>query len=491
MAERDAPATSRTGVPVGGVGRRDDDRVISRDDVPDRRFVRTRATAPGPSGPQMLRHLKFIRRDPLGFLQRMTAEYGSVVQFPIPTPPSYLVSDPAAVRRVLVDRARDYDKATVQYRSLSMVTGEGLLTTSGQVWRRQRRMVQPAFHRSGLEAVVGHAGDGASALLARWGDVGRGAVIDVDESMMRVALETVGASLFGTDLSADADRLARATLEALDVVVASAQVPVRLPSWTPSQRRLHSALADLDGAVDHMIEARLVDPRPPVDLLGMLLAAMAGEDPIPRREVRDEVVAFMVAGHETAASALTWAMWLLAGDEAAQDRAATEAASVLGGAVPTYDDLERLPYLRAVIDEAMRLYPPVWLVSRQALTDDVLGGREIPAGSLVIMTPYIAQRDGAVWSEPTLFNPERFAGGRGAAPGRGGRAQADAEYWPFGLGPRMCIGKDFAYVEAITVLAVLLQRVRVSRVPGEPAPRAVPLVTLRPADALPLVIRPR
>lgn len=484
MAERDVPA-------------------ISRDGVPDRRYVRTPATAPGPSGPQMLRHLKFIRTDPLGFLQRMTAEYGPVVQFPIPSPPTYLVSDPAAVRRVLVDRARDYDKATVQYRSLSMVTGEGLLTTSGEVWRRQRRMVQPAFHRSGLEAVVGHAVAGARALLDRWGDVSRGAVVDIDEAMMRVALETVGASLFGTDLSADADRLARATLEALDVVVASAQVPVRLPSWTPSQRRLQSALADLDGAVDHMIEARLADPRPPIDLLGMLLAAMTGDDPIPRREVRDELVAFMVAGHETAASALTWALWLLAGDETAQDRAAAEAASVLGGAAPTYDDLEQLPYLRAVIDEAMRLYPPVWLVSRRALVDDVLGAREIPAGSLVIMTPYLAQRDGAVWPQPTRFDPERFVGGRaagpsstggasaGAAPGRGGRAQADAEYWPFGLGPRMCVGKDFAYVEAISVLAVLLPRVRVSRVPGEPDPRAVPLVTLRPADALPLVIQPR
>lgn len=469
--------------------------MISRDGVPDRRYVRTPATAPGPSGPQMLRHLQFIRRDPLGFLQRMTAEYGAVVQFPIPSPPSYLVSDSNAVRRVLVDRARDYDKATVQYRSLSMVTGEGLLTTSGEVWRRQRRMVQPAFHRAGLEAVVAHASSAASALLGRWGDVSRRAVVDVDEAMMRVALETVGASLFGTDLSADADRLARATLEALDVVVASAQVPIRLPAWTPAQRRLRSALEDLDGAVDHMIAARLADPRPPVDLLGMLLEAMTGDDPIPRREVRDELVAFMVAGHETAASALMWSLWLLAGDGAAQDRAAGEAAAVLGGAAPTYDDLDRLPYLRAVVDEAMRLYPPVWLVSRRALVDDVLGGREIPAGSLVIMTPYLAQRDGSLWADPEEFRPERFLGGASpsgeAEPARRARVQADAAYWPFGLGPRMCIGKDFAYVEAITVLAVLLQRVRVARVPGEPAPHAVPLVTLRPADALPLVIRPR
>lgn len=462
----------------------DQAQAVSRDGVPDRRYFRTPATAPGPSGPQMLARLREIRSDPLGFLQRMTQVYGPVVQFPIPSPASYLVADPAAVRRVLVDRSRVYDKATVQYRSLSLVTGEGLLTTSGDIWRRQRRMVQPAFHRASLEAVVGHAAVATEDLVARWGDTSRGAVIDIDGAMMRVALETVAASLFGTDLSADADRLAHATLEALDVVVSTAQVPVRLPAWAPSQRRLRRATRELDAAVHRMVQRRVAEAEPRADLLGLLVAALEGEDPIPLREVRDELVSFMVAGHETAASAMTWALWLLAGDAQAQHRAIDEVSEVLGDRRVTVDDLPRLPYLRAVIDEAMRLYPPVWLVTRQALESDVLGGREIPANALVIMTPYLAQRDPALWADAERFDPGRFLGER-----RGGSAD-DAAYWPFGLGPRMCVGKDFAYLEATAVLASLVQRVQVSRVPGQPEPKAVPLVTLRPAGALPLVVTP-
>lgn len=462
---------------------REVDSEVRRDDVPHRRYFRTPATAPGPSGPQMLRALRAIRTDPLRFLQRMTRAYGPVVQFPIPSPASYLVADPAAVRRVLVDRARYYDKATVQYRSLSLVTGEGLLTTSGDIWRRQRRMVQPAFHRASLEAVVGHAATATDDLMARWADISRGAVIDIDEAMMRVALETVAASLFGTDLSADADRLARATLEALDVVVSSAQVPIRLPDWTASRRTLRRATLELDEAVHRMVKRRLAESEPRSDLLGLLVAALDGDDPIPVREVRDELVSFMVAGHETAASAMTWALWLLAGDPQSQQRAIDEVGDVLGDDRVSVDHLPRLPYLRAVVDEAMRLYPPVWLVTRRALEADVLGGREIPADSLVIMTPYLAQRDPALWSGAEDFEPERFLGEH-----RGGAAH-DAAYWPFGLGPHMCVGKDFAYLEATAVLASLLQRIRVARVPGESDPRAAPLVTLRPADALPLIIR--
>lgn len=478
---------------------------IRRDDVPDRRYFRTPATAPGPSGPQMLGSLRAIRSDALAFLERMARDYGPVVQFPIPSPPTYLVSEPEAVRRVLVTRARDYDKATIQYRSLSLVTGEGLLTTSGEVWRRQRRMVQPAFHREILERVVGHAADAAGDLLRRWGDVDRRAIVDVDEAMMRVALETVGASLFGTDLSRDADRLARATIEALDVVVARAQVPVQPPAWLPTRRtrRLRAALAQLDEAVAAMVTAReRTGHSAPSTLLDLLIDASRGEPdrggladlpgrasgmddaPIPASEVRDELVAFLVAGHETTASALTWVLWLLAGDPEIQDTVAGELSDVLGDRVPSYDDLDRLPWTRAVFDEAMRLYPPVWLVSRHARQADVLAGREIPEGALIIMTPYIAQRDPDLWDQPTEFRPRRFLEGhrRGAA--------GDAVFWPFGLGPRMCIGRDFAYVEGMAVLAVLLRRIRLARLPGE-VPTPAPLVTLRPADALPLVVSRR
>ncbi|MFM8774613.1 MAG: cytochrome P450, partial [Actinomycetota bacterium] len=174
---------------------------ISRDGVPDRRYFRTPATAPGPAGPQMLRAMRRINRDSLGFLEGMNRRYGPVMQFPIPSPPTYLVSDPEAVRRVLVTRNRSYDKETLQYRALSLVTGEGLLSTSGDRWRSQRRIVQPAFHRDSLDAIGRHSAQAVDDLMERWGDLSRGAVIDMDEAMMRAALEVVGRSLLGTDFS--------------------------------------------------------------------------------------------------------------------------------------------------------------------------------------------------------------------------------------------------------------------------------------------------
>ena len=435
----------------------------------------------------MLGAIRHINRDSLGFLQAMRRHYGTVVQFPIPSPPTYLVSDPEAVRRILVGRHRHFDKGTLQYRSLSLVTGEGLLTTSGETWRRQRKLVQPAFHRDALDAVAGHVASAVDGLVDRWGDISRGAVVDMDEAMMRVALEVVGNSLLGSDLSRDADGLARATLHALDVVVARARIPISLPEWlpTPGNRRLSRAVGRLDEAVAEMIADRRSHPTGRVDMLQMLLDAMDGPEGIDSREVRDEIVSFMVAGHETVASALMWALWLTAGDPDVADALAAEADEVLAGAAPTFEHLERLPYARAVFDEAMRLYPPVWLVTRRALEADVLAGREIPANALLIMTPYIVQRDPDLWPEPDRFDPSRFLGDRG----RG--AEDMATFWPFGLGPRMCVGRDFAYIEGVLVLAALAARVRIERLPGQPVPRPVALVTLRPEGALPMLVRSR
>ena len=456
-------------------------------DVPDRRYFRTPATAPGPSGPQMLRAIRHINRDALGFLQGMRNRYGSVVQFPIPSPPTYLVSDPEAVRRILVGRNRLYDKDTLQYRSLSLVTGEGLLTTSGETWRRQRKLVQPAFHRDALAAVADHVGHAVDGLLERWGDLSRGAIIDMDEAMMRAALEVVGNSLLGSDLSRDADRLAKATLHALDVVVARARVPITPPEWLPTRgnRRLVQAVGELDDAVAEMIADRQSHRPGRIDMMQMLLDAMEAPEGIDVREVRDEIVSFMVAGHETVASALMWALWLTAGDPDVSDALAAESDAVLGGGTPTFEHLERLPYARAVFDEAMRLYPPVWLVTRRAMEADVLAGREVPADALIIMTPYIVQRDPEFWPQPDHFDPSRFLGDRGHG------AEDLATYWPFGLGPRMCLGRDFAYVEGVLMLAALAGRVRIERLPGQPPPRPVALVTLRPEGALPMLVRAR
>jgi cytochrome P450 len=450
-----------------------------------RSFVGTPATAPGPLGPQMLLAFAPIRRNTLEYLMSVWGEYGDVVQFPIPRPPSYLVNDPDGVRRVLVANGRNYGKSTIQYRSLALVTGEGLLVADTEPWRRQRPLVQPAFHHETLEHLVSHVDVAVQRMLQDWEALPSGSVVDVDAAMMHGALEVVGHALFGTDLSADADRLARATLAALDVVVARARVPVTPPAWvpTPANRKLQSAVRELDGAVRRMMVERRRSPVDvPADMLDLLMSSRddtgAG---LSVREIRDQVVTFIVAGHETVASALTWAWALLAEHPEIQRDLQDEADQVLGGRPATFADYGRLPLARAVFDEALRLYPPAWLITRQSLAADVVGGHDLPAGALVILSPWLLHRHPDAWIEPAAFRPERFLTG-----------EADRTcFIPFGAGLRQCIGRDFAYVEGVLMLASIASRVTLAYPDGCGAPAAEPLVTVRPVGGLALRVTRR
>lgn len=443
-------------------------------------FLGTPATAPGPDGPTMLRGFGVIRRNPLRALATTWRHYGDVVQYPIPRPPTYLVNDPDGVRRVLVGNARNYGKSTIQYRALSLVTGEGLLVADTEPWRRQRRLVQPAFHHETLEAVVDHVNTALEGVCAGWDALPVGAVTDVDAAMMHAALEVVGHALFGTDLSNDAERLASATLEALDVVVARARVPITPPSWvpTPANRRLARAVAQLDAAVASMLQ------QPPTghDMLAMLRSVHdeAGVGLTPQ-EIRDQIVTFIVAGHETVASAMTWAWALVARHPEVQERLHAEAVDVLGDRPVAFDDLDRLPYARAVLDETLRLYPPAWLITRKALQADVIGGHDVPAGALIILSPWLLHRHPRVWVDPAQFRPERFLEG-----------EVDRTcFIPFGAGPRLCIGRDFSYVEGVAMLASLARRYRFDYPLGSTVPLADPLVTIRAVGGLPLRVTRR
>ena len=447
-------------------------------------------TAPGPAGGDMLRAIGAIRRDPLRFLTEMRDRYGDVLQFPIPVPPTYLVTDPDAVRRVLVTNAKGYGKRTLQYTTLSLVTGEGLLTADTAAWRPQRTLVQPAFHRSSLELVAGHVRTAVDRLVARWA-AHDGEVVDVDEAMMHVALEVVGASLFGSDLSGDAKRLADATLAALDVVVKKARSPLPLPVAvpTPTNVVLRRAVRKLDDAVEVMLVDRASRPlpagEPPRDMLDLLLATHDGSC-LSRTQVRDQVVTFIVAGHETVASALTWAWHLLAENPDALALLRAEVDLVRPDGDVRYDDVPALPWTAAVLDETLRLYPPAWLVTRRSLAPDVLAGVEIPADSLVIISPWLVHRDPVAWFHPDRFDPSRFVDAEGV---RRKEVVASAAYLPFGAGPRLCIGRDMALLEGVLVLASLVARVELQ--PVGASPRAVPLVTVRPEGGLPMRVRLR
>jgi cytochrome P450 len=431
----------------------------------------------------MLGSFGAIRKNPLAYLDSVWRTYGDVVQFPVPKPPSYLVNHPDGVRSVLVTNARSYGKSTIQYSALSLVTGEGLLSADTAEWKRQRPMVQPAFHRETLTTIVSHVATAAERIIEDWNALTEGAVVDIDAAIMNAALEVVGHALFGSDLSTDADVLTTATLDALDVVIARARVPITPPAWvpTPGNRKLSSSVAALDRAVHSMLDSRGVR-EVPADMLDLLITARDDEGhALTETEIRDQVVTFIVAGHETVASALTWTFALLAENPEVMRLLQAEADAVLGGNAAQFADYQRLPYARAVIDETLRLYPPAWLITRNSLGDDSLGGYEVPEGSLIIMSPWLLHRHPGVWANPDRFDPQRFIDG-----------EIDrSAFIPFGAGPRQCIGRDFAYVEAVLLLSSLVAHFDLEYPAGQQRPPAVPLVTMRPANGLHLRVSAR
>jgi cytochrome P450 len=386
-------------------------------------------TATGPSGLDMLRGAPSMIRDPLGFLGQQWHKHGDVVQFPIPNPPTYLVNHPDAVDRVLRGNHKNYGKDTLQYRRLSMLTGFGLLTADTDLWRTQRPVVQPAFGAD-LAPAVEKATHAACARID-WPD----GVRDVDADILRITLEVVGEVLFGADLTGDAADLAEATLSGLEVVVKKSS-PLSAPLWmpTPNNRQLARAKARLDRAV------RELTARPARE--GTLLRLL--QDGADQQTVRDQVVTFLVAGHETVASGLAWSLYLLA-------QHPTDASSA------------------DVFDEALRLYPPAWLITRQALGSDEVVGVEIPAGALIIMSPYWLHRHPATWNDPEQFRP--------------GRTLPRTGYTPFGAGPRLCIGRGMSLVEAPIILDHLRERYTFDTV-REVAMK--PEVTIRPVGGMPL-----
>ncbi|MCP4894384.1 MAG: cytochrome P450 [Actinomycetales bacterium] len=444
-------------------------------------YFRTPVTAPGPLGQTMVRSMGAIRRNPLSYLNEVWRQHGDVVQFPIPRPPTYLVNSPEGVRRVLVDNARNYGKSTIQYRALSLVTGDGLLTSDGPTWRAQRRVLQPAFHHDALADLGSHVAEATARIAREWQGIDERTVIDADAFMMNAALEVVAGSLMSTDLTGQSAEIAAATLEALDVVIARARVPLTPPSWlpTPANRVLKRSVARLDAAVSTMMSARSSDPG--ADLLGLLLSVRDENDqPLSVEEIRDQLVTFIVAGHETVASALGWAWGLLAEHPAVADAVASEAEAVAPARAIAYSDFPHLMYSRAVVEETLRLYPPAWLITRSAGSSDRIDGVEIPAGALVIMSPWLLHRHPDLWDNPDVFDPSRFA--------------SDVPRFthiPFGAGPRLCIGRDFSYVEAVMVISELGRRFRVEFPEGLSLPPGEPLVTIRPRGGMPLHLHPR
>lgn len=493
---------------------------------------------PGPGDRPPLGELAALRDGPHTFLLKIAQVYGPILRYPVGPPIGprlafYLVCDPAGVKHVLQDNHKNYNKDTFQYNLLSTITGKGLLTSDGDFWLRQRRLAQPAFHRARIHSFAPTMSAITQKMLARWEThTARGEPLDVAAEMMHVALQIVGATLLGIEIGDRADALAQATLVVLDHIVHRARTFGIVPEWLPTRgnRRHKAAMRTLEGAVYETIGARRLTlqpaqaptplsplpaqaPTPPpplpareggselpapgrggveggvaargeVDLLGMLMAARdpdTGEG-MSDRHLRDEAMTGLIAGHETVASALAWTWHLLAENPEAEAKLHAELTEVLAGRPPAVDDLPRLSYTQAVFEEALRLYPPAWIITRKALADDEIGGYHVPAGSLVVTSPYVTHHLPQYWDEPEAFRPERFLPEKAAERPR-------FAFYPFGGGPRLCIGNQFAMVEAGIIIASVAQRYRLRPVPGHPV-TVEPGVTLRPKHGLLMTLEP-
>jgi cytochrome P450 len=431
---------------------------------------------PGPRGLAIPALLLALRRDPLrGFLDAR-ARWGPCVRVPLGARTFYLVADPAAARHVLVDNARNYSKDTFSYGLLRSVLGDGVLTSDGAAWRRQRRIVQPAFHRSQVAALAADVVRHVDATLARWP---RGAEVDVGAAMTTLGLRVVSGAILGVDLGADADAVGDHLMAALAHLMRRTHSLVAWPAWwpQPAERRFRARVAALDDIVARVIERRRRGRGGDgADLVAALLDARDEDGTgLDDAAIRDQVKTFLLAGHETTANLLTWAFGLLAAHPASAARVRAELDSVLGGAPPTAAHLPALEETERVLRETLRLYPPIWLVERRALEADTLAGAPVPAGAPVAVCQYVLHRDPDVWPEPERFDPDRFAPAAEAARPRGA-------YLPFGAGARTCIGEGFALMQAKLVVARVLQRMR--PVPLAELPRPIAYATLRPGTPL-------
>ncbi|HXF71787.1 MAG TPA: cytochrome P450 [Actinomycetota bacterium] len=443
------------------------------------RGTRERRPPAVPLGP--LRALRAWRRDPLGLLRRAAA-LGDVVRLSLPRFEAWLLVHPDHVHEVLVAGHRAFAKGPTM-QAAKLVLGEGLLTSEGEAHRRQRRLIQPLFHHERVLRAAGTMVAHAERAAERWR---AGEVIDVHAEMARLALSIAAEALFATDVEAEEARaVGRALAEQLAGFgrIFSPLFPLTLRLPLPANRRFEEARALLDRTVERMIRERRTAGARGEDLLSLLISAeeegVAGMDD---RQVRDQAMTLLLAGHETTAVALTWAWHLLGRDPAAEARLHEELDRVLGGRPPGPADLPRLAWTRDVVREAMRLYPPAWAIGRRALRDHPVGPWMVPAGAVVVVSPYLLHRDPRWWPEPEAFRPERWA--------RDDPSRPRLAYIPFGAGPRMCVGEPFAWAEATLVLAAVARRWRLRPLPGQRvAPR--PAVTLRPRDGLPMAVEPR
>jgi cytochrome P450 len=436
----------------------------------------------GPPAHRLTGHATDLHRDRLGCFTRWARDYGDFVPLRFGPRRGFLLSHPDFLRQVLVSQQHNFIRP-YPVRQSRTTFGDSMFITSGARWLRQRRLAQPAFDHRHVNAYAGAMVACTERMLARWRD---GERRDIHKEMMALTLAVVGRTLFGADVEGDA----RAVGEAMTVVLerftarmdSALPLPERLP--TPGALRLRQAVRQIDQVIHKMIDKVRGGDGDDSHLLALLLRARDEHgNTMTDTDVRDEAMAFFLAGHETTALALTWTFYLLSQHPQAQAALDEELGAVLGGRPPTADDLPRLPYTGSVLRESMRLYPPAYAFARDSLADCDIGGWPVPGGSTVIMSQWVLHRDPRYWDQPERFDPTRWTGDLAARLPR-------FVYFPFGGGPHLCIGSGFATLEVTLVLATIAQRFHLALVPDHPVVLQ-PLMTLRPRHGMRMSLHQR
>ncbi|HTD53077.1 MAG TPA: cytochrome P450 [Thermoanaerobaculia bacterium] len=426
---------------------------------------------PGPRGHPLVGSLPEFARDVLGFFTACARQHGDLVHFRLARSDVFLLQNPQDIETVLLTQRSNFIKHTFFFRHVTAIFGNGLLTSEGDFWLRQRRLAAPAFHPDRIAGYGEVMASYADRLGGRWRS---GEVRDVHHDLMRVTMEIVSKTLFDSEVAAEIDEIERSFDRIVREIAKRFRRPFRIPDAvpTPGNLRYRSGVASLDGLVTRVLGQRRARPGDRGDLLSMLLAARDDDGrPMSDKQVRDEVITLFLAGHETTAIALSWALVLLARNPNVDERLERDLSEALGDRLPCAADLPRLTYAEAVVKETLRLYPPAYVIGREAVADCALGGYAIPARATIYFSPWVLHRDPRWFEEPDRFRPERWLDGSAAR-------LPKYVFLPFGGGPRVCIGERFAMMETVLVLATLLRRFRLEPAGQDPLP--FPSITLRP-----------
>src|SRR5215469_528182 len=433
---------------------------------------------PGPKGLPFLGVSLRLLRDPLGVMRSAAREYGDMVRIPVLVGTRVLLNHPDYIQQVLIFQQNRFHKSKLSKEATERLLGQGLLISEGDFWRRQRRLAQPAFHRQRISEYSSTMLERAQAQVRNWRD---GETRNIAQEMTELTLEAAVRTLFGTTLPGEAQQVGRAMGFLMRYSLGRARKPINIPaSWpTPRNRRANREYDFLDSLVYRIISERKSQPESNHrnDLLSMLMGAMDedGTQMTPK-QLRDETMTLFLAGHETTALTLGWTWYLLSQHPESEARLHEELRGVLSGKPPQVSDLARLPYLEAVIYEVLRLYPPAYLLARLAIAPFSIGGCDFPAGETVLLSQWVMHRDPRYYEDADAFRPERWLSGLS-------ERLPPGAYFPFGDGPRRCIGQGFAMLETALVIGLIGQKFRFRMAPGH-AVTPDPLVTLRPKQGI-------